>query len=85
MAVLQQVLIGANLGLLPSTGLLHNGATGHSRTLRPRARNNGTHEQGTRPSNYNSDVETANAAGADDNDGGGSDGDSIEALLRELD
>ena len=36
------------------------------------------------PSNYNSDEETANAAGADDNDGGGSDGDSIEDLLREL-
>ena len=50
-----------------------------------RLRRDGTHEQGTRPSNYNSDVETANAAGADDNDGGGSDGDSIEALLRELD
>ena len=48
-------------------------------------RRDGTHEQGTRPSNYNSDDETANAAGADDNDGGGSDGDSIEALLRELD
>ena len=48
-------------------------------------RRDGTHEQGTRPSNYNSDDEAANAAGADDNDGGGSDGDSIEALLRELD
>ncbi len=29
--------------------------------------------------------QTANAAGADDNDGGGSEGDSIEALLLELD